>query len=228
MGTLLHTILSYEPNTVMLAAILSLVLVIVFVILLHIYARTFLTPEPLTNDGVSASAPVVPLALGSRFYRLHSLLTARNIVNNHEPCPPAKGLDSSVIASIARFVYKPEDQGRHGLVCVICLSLFQGQEVGRKLQCCGHAFHVECIDMWLFSHTTCPICRAPAVKGMSGGDSVVLDSPSDHHEISIGEASVAGSDGSSVLDIVVEGANTGNELNGAIVRKTPPSSNVCT
>ena len=24
---------------------------------------------------------------------------------------------------------------------------------------CGHAFHSDCLDMWLVKHATCPICR---------------------------------------------------------------------
>lgn len=45
------------------------------------------------------------------------------------------------------------------LDCAICLSVFEDDEIGRKLPGCGHAFHVECIDMWLNCHSTCPICR---------------------------------------------------------------------
>ncbi|WZZ38970.1 hypothetical protein YC2023_035229 [Brassica napus] len=36
-------------------------------------------------------------------------------------------------------------------------------ELGRKLRTCGHGFHVECIDMWLSSHSTCPLCRSPVL-----------------------------------------------------------------
>lgn len=24
---------------------------------------------------------------------------------------------------------------------------------------CGHTFHIDCIDNWLATHTTCPLCR---------------------------------------------------------------------
>ena len=29
-----------------------------------------------------------------------------------------------------------------------------------RLLLCKHLYHVKCIDMWLASHTTCPLCRA--------------------------------------------------------------------
>lgn len=47
---------------------------------------------------------------------------------------------------------------------MICLSDFEDDDIGRALAKCGHAFHAECIDMWLHSHTTCPICRSPAAR----------------------------------------------------------------
>ncbi|KAI5076965.1 hypothetical protein GOP47_0009030 [Adiantum capillus-veneris] len=43
--------------------------------------------------------------------------------------------------------------------CSICLSEFVDGEDVKLLPVCSHCFHVKCIDMWLFSHTTCPICR---------------------------------------------------------------------
>lgn len=83
------------------------------------------------------------------------------------------------------FVYEAEAEE---LECVICLSGFDEGEIGRSLPKCGHAFHVECIDMWLSSHRNCPICRAPIV--------VQDDSQYDHGD---GD----GDDDPGVLDIVI-------------------------
>ncbi|CAI9783241.1 unnamed protein product [Fraxinus pennsylvanica] len=46
-----------------------------------------------------------------------------------------------------------------GSECPVCLSVFvEGEEI-RQLNSCTHAFHVECIDTWLYSHSNCPVCR---------------------------------------------------------------------
>lgn len=43
--------------------------------------------------------------------------------------------------------------------CSICLAEFRGEEKLRVLPQCNHGFHIECIDKWLTSHSSCPICR---------------------------------------------------------------------
>ncbi|KAJ4708812.1 RING-H2 finger protein [Melia azedarach] len=45
--------------------------------------------------------------------------------------------------------------------CSVCLSVFEEGEEVRQLPRCKHSFHVACIDMWLYSHFDCPLCRAP-------------------------------------------------------------------
>ena len=45
--------------------------------------------------------------------------------------------------------------------CAVCLSVFEEGEEVRKLPRCKHSFHALCIDMWLYSHSDCPLCRAP-------------------------------------------------------------------
>ena len=42
--------------------------------------------------------------------------------------------------------------------CAICLADFEDGDELRFLECC-HRFHVKCIDYWLKSKTTCPICK---------------------------------------------------------------------
>nr|CAB3470608.1 unnamed protein product [Digitaria exilis] len=44
--------------------------------------------------------------------------------------------------------------------CSVCLGAVKPGEMVRRLPLCRHLYHVECIDMWLASHATCPLCRS--------------------------------------------------------------------
>ncbi|CAA3008887.1 RING-H2 finger ATL63-like [Olea europaea subsp. europaea] len=193
----IHSILSYDTN-IMLAAIISLLLVVIFVLLLHIYAKWFLGLAR-QRGGTSVSVPQVS---GPRFHHFHTLT-----VDTNYAISPSKGLESSTISSIPLFVFKREEHKR-GLECVICLSLFENEEVGRRLPKCDHAFHAECIDMWLHSHTTCPICRARVVPdNTSSADS----SSSQNEEIlnqGLSENELRISNVDSVLEIIVADPNS--------------------
>ncbi|XP_042510360.1 E3 ubiquitin-protein ligase ATL41-like [Macadamia integrifolia] len=79
--------------------------------------------------------------------------------------PPQTGLQPSVIASLPIFVYKgtgEEVEDTNKTECTVCLSNIEDGEMGRLLPNCKHMFHVECIGVWLSSHSTCPICRTRA------------------------------------------------------------------
>ncbi|PKU86395.1 RING-H2 finger protein ATL58 isoform X2 [Dendrobium catenatum] len=57
--------------------------------------------------------------------------------------------------------------------CSVCLGDYQAEDRLQRLPQCGHTFHVDCIDHWLVSNTTCPLCRIsliPAIK--AAADSV--------------------------------------------------------
>ncbi|KAK4392238.1 RING-H2 finger protein ATL33 [Sesamum angolense] len=55
---------------------------------------------------------------------------------------------------------RKEAAGVSDQCCPVCLSVFaEGEEI-RQLSGCKHAFHSACIDMWLYSHSNCPVCRA--------------------------------------------------------------------
>ncbi|XP_022722441.1 RING-H2 finger protein ATL79-like [Durio zibethinus] len=43
--------------------------------------------------------------------------------------------------------------------CAICLSEFVDGEGIQVLANCKHGFHVQCIQQWLSSHSSCPTCR---------------------------------------------------------------------
>ncbi|KAI5658937.1 hypothetical protein M9H77_27730 [Catharanthus roseus] len=75
----------------------------------------------------------------------------------------ARGLDASVIETFPTFSYaevKDHKIGKGVLECAVCLNEFEDDETLRLLPKCDHVFHPECIDAWLESHVTCPVCRA--------------------------------------------------------------------
>ncbi|KAK3042940.1 hypothetical protein RJ639_001016 [Escallonia herrerae] len=74
-----------------------------------------------------------------------------------------RGLDTSVIESFPTFLYsmvKDLKMGKGALECAICISEFEDANTLRLLPNCDHVFHPDCIDAWLASHSTCPVCRA--------------------------------------------------------------------
>lgn len=69
-----------------------------------------------------------------------------------------RGLNPSFLKTIPVIPFDPKDF-KDGLECAVCLSELNEGESTRVLPKCDHGFHVECIDMWFYSHSTCPICR---------------------------------------------------------------------
>nr|CAB3449482.1 unnamed protein product [Digitaria exilis] len=85
----------------------------------------------------------------------------------------ACGLVDAAIDALPAFAYARPGHGngadggssssskaRRSALCSVCLEDVEAGEVVRRLPACGHLFHVECIDMWLHSHATCPLCRS--------------------------------------------------------------------
>ncbi|XWS65582.1 hypothetical protein CRYUN_Cryun05aG0126200 [Craigia yunnanensis] len=54
--------------------------------------------------------------------------------------------------------------------CPICLGEFMDGEKVRVLPKCNHGFHVRCIDTWLLSHSSCPICRQSLLEQATSSD----------------------------------------------------------
>jgi len=80
--------------------------------------------------------------------------------------PRRRGLDRSVIETFPVITYsvvKGLKIGKGELECAVCLSEFEGHETLRLLPTCNHVFHSDCIDTWLTSRVTCPVCRAKVV-----------------------------------------------------------------
>ena len=69
------------------------------------------------------------------------------------------GLDQAIIDALPVFYYKEIMGSKEPFDCAVCLCEFSGQDELRLLPPCGHAFHIQCIDTWLLSNSTCPLCR---------------------------------------------------------------------
>ncbi|KAK7317763.1 hypothetical protein RJT34_02257 [Clitoria ternatea] len=73
-----------------------------------------------------------------------------------------KGLDPSLLQVFPTFLYSSVKNLRkeeYALECAICLLEFEDDDMLRLLTLCCHVFHQDCIDLWLSSHKTCPVCR---------------------------------------------------------------------
>ncbi|GJM87093.1 hypothetical protein PR202_ga03012 [Eleusine coracana subsp. coracana] len=72
------------------------------------------------------------------------------------------GVDQAFIDALPVFLYRNVvggAAGEDGLEKAVCLCEFSPDDELRLLPKCSHAFHLECIDTWLLSHSTCPLCR---------------------------------------------------------------------
>ncbi|KAJ8756110.1 hypothetical protein K2173_024657 [Erythroxylum novogranatense] len=127
---------------IMVMAIILLFLVVIFVLFLHLYAKWFLwrTEEPPLPP---------PQQRGLRRVRF-------TFTPVDDPLHSA--LDPSVLGSLP-MVILGSDEFKGGLDCAICLSEVEQGEKARLLPQCNHGFHIDCIDMWFLSNSTCPLCR---------------------------------------------------------------------
>ncbi|XP_022894199.1 RING-H2 finger protein ATL46-like [Olea europaea var. sylvestris] len=69
------------------------------------------------------------------------------------------GLDQAFIDALPVFMYKEIEGSQEPFDCAVCLCEFSEKDQLRLLPLCSHAFHINCIDTWLLSNSTCPLCR---------------------------------------------------------------------
>ncbi|XWS12230.1 hypothetical protein CRYUN_Cryun37aG0071900 [Craigia yunnanensis] len=143
---------------IMVIAIMVLFLVVVFVLFLHLYAKWFWW---------RIEEPTLP---PSRRNRRHFVFAPGQ--DTVHPLRATKGLDSKLLASLPVLMFRQEEF--KGLECAVCLCELVEGEKARLLPKCNHGFHVDCIDMWFQSHSTCPLCRNPVVSVQFENSSSVM------------------------------------------------------
>ncbi|KAI5078835.1 hypothetical protein GOP47_0006884 [Adiantum capillus-veneris] len=77
---------------------------------------------------------------------------------------PSQGVDSAFLETLPLVAYSSSKKKGSNIECVVCLTDFEESEPLCQLPRCKHVFHKDCIDMWLFSHTTCPLCRRNVIS----------------------------------------------------------------
>ncbi|CAN6331729.1 unnamed protein product [Urochloa humidicola] len=112
---------------------------------------------------------------------------------------PQAGVPKPVIEALPYFRFATLRGARQGMECSVCLARFDDADHLRLLPRCRHAFHLACVDRWLESNASCPLCRA---RVDATDASLGLKYPSSAR-IVFGADDAAGS-GRDLLDIFVE------------------------
>ncbi|KAG0488098.1 hypothetical protein HPP92_006909 [Vanilla planifolia] len=125
---------------IMISAIVVLFAIVLLILFLHLYVRWHVIRRASRR--------------ARRRMRLVFAGADQTSSGNH-------GLDPSVLASLPMTLFCSDGNEEDELgECAVCLNEFTDGEKIRGLPRCGHRFHVDCIDMWFCSHSTCPLCRS--------------------------------------------------------------------
>ncbi|RWW20342.1 hypothetical protein GW17_00015562 [Ensete ventricosum] len=144
------TIVNFENRISPSILLIIVILAIIFFIsgLLHLLVRYLLRPNNREPDAMSNAT-----ALQGELQQLFHLHDA--------------GVDQSFIDTLPVFQYRSVVGLKDPFDCAVCLCEFEAADELRLLPKCSHAFHVQCIDTWLLSHSTCPLCRRSLLSDFS-------------------------------------------------------------
>uniref|UniRef100_A0A1D1YPK7 RING-type E3 ubiquitin transferase n=1 Tax=Anthurium amnicola TaxID=1678845 RepID=A0A1D1YPK7_9ARAE len=125
------------------------ILAVIFFIsgLLHLLVRFLIRQGPPSPESSSPHGREIPAS-----YALQRQL--QQLFHLHD-----SGLDQAFIDALPVFLYKEIVGPKEPFDCAVCLCEFAGEDKLRLLPMCSHAFHLNCIDTWLLSNATCPLCR---------------------------------------------------------------------
>uniref|UniRef100_A0A7N0R9K1 RING-type E3 ubiquitin transferase n=1 Tax=Kalanchoe fedtschenkoi TaxID=63787 RepID=A0A7N0R9K1_KALFE len=71
-----------------------------------------------------------------------------------------------------------EDLQAEDTICCVCLGEFEVAEELIQIPLCKHIFHLDCIHHWLFSHSTCPLCRCSVYRPVAATKLGAVTAPS--------------------------------------------------
>ncbi|XP_064292955.1 RING finger protein 44-like [Plodia interpunctella] len=80
-----------------------------------------------------------------------------------------RGLARAEIDQLPSYKFSPQTHQGEQTSCVVCMCEFEARQTLRLLPC-AHEFHAKCVDKWLRSNRTCPICRGNASEYFSNSE----------------------------------------------------------
>lgn len=161
---------------IMVVAIVLILLVIVFVFLFHLYSKWFWNRRRQVDGGN-------PNASTRRRRGFNFSSASHHQEVNNVTSALRRGLDPTLLKTIPVVLFNPKEF-KDGLECAVCLCDVSEGEKARLLPKCNHGFHVDCIDMWFQSHSTCPLCRNP-VSNISSDDQNPTSAVEEENSVSI-------------------------------------------
>ncbi|TVU07772.1 hypothetical protein EJB05_41141, partial [Eragrostis curvula] len=91
---------------------------------------------------------------------------------------------SAAAAGLPPFMYdrfvRHSGKGESWTECAVCLGVIQVGAMVKLLPACSHVYHCDCIDLWLSSRSTCPLCRCrvgPSGAGQEASRQLLASSP---------------------------------------------------
>ncbi|KAK7270504.1 hypothetical protein RIF29_23698 [Crotalaria pallida] len=126
-------------------------------------------PPPFTihNKLWDPSIGVIALALVGivLFYVSFSFYLSRCSYSYDPSCisQRRRGIHPELLHTFPTLFFSTIDHlrlSKGALECAVCLTEFTDDDTLRLLPQCNHVFHPPCIDQWLSTHVTCPLCRA--------------------------------------------------------------------
>lgn len=141
------TVKKYETGGNQISPSVVIIIIILAVIFflsgcLHLLIR-FMARTPRRNPGYDPDNVTAMQGQLQQLFHLHD-----------------SGVEQAFIDTLPLFLYKAVQGLKEASDCAVCLCEFEGEDTLRLLPKCSHAFHADCIDTWLLSHSTCPLCRA--------------------------------------------------------------------
>ncbi|XP_050210986.1 RING-H2 finger protein ATL66 [Mercurialis annua] len=93
-------------------------------------------------------------------YQQHHIPSSNPLSHTLAPSQRGLGLDQTMIKAIPISLHQSSSSSSSLSECCICLGVFEEGDKVKVLPECNHFFHCECVDKWLVTHSSCPLCRA--------------------------------------------------------------------